>query len=83
MECPSFVRFIVAPRAGDEAPRGAGAVQDKHARRPRLPDNEGVIVGGGRYQNTVRIIFDGFKSPMLLDRDYIELVARGAGTKPE
>jgi hypothetical protein len=34
-------------------------------------------------QNTVRIIFDGFKSPMLLDRDYIELVARGAGTKPE
>jgi len=76
------LRPIQTGQAGWITARG-GAVQDKHARRPRLPDNEGVIVGGGRYQNTVRIIFDGFKSPMLLDRDYIELVARGAGTKPE
>jgi hypothetical protein len=43
------------------------------ARCPRLADREGVIVGGGRYPSTVRVIFDGSKSPMSLHRDYIEL----------
>jgi len=32
------------------------------ARCPRLADKEGLIVGVGRYQSTVRIIFDGLKS---------------------
>jgi hypothetical protein len=44
------------------------------ARCPRLADKEGVIVGVGRYQSTVRIIFDGLKSPTSLHRDYVEPV---------
>jgi hypothetical protein len=42
------------------------------ARCPRLADKEGVIVGAGQYQSTVRIIFDGLKSPTSLHRDYVE-----------
>jgi hypothetical protein len=34
----------------------------------------GVVVGGGQYQGTVRIIFDGFKAPTSLHRDYVEPV---------
>jgi hypothetical protein len=33
-----------------------------------------LIVGVGRYQSTVRIIFDGLKSPTSLHRDYVEPV---------
>ena len=44
------------------------------ARCPRLADKEGVVVGGGQYRSTVRVIFDGFKSPMSLHRDYVEPV---------
>jgi hypothetical protein len=44
------------------------------ARCPRLADKEGLIVGVGRYQSTVRIIFDGLKSPTSLHRDYVEPV---------
>ena len=44
------------------------------ARCPRLADREGVVVGGGQYQSTVRIIFDGFKAPTSLHRDYVEPV---------
>jgi hypothetical protein len=33
------------------------------ARCPRLADKEGLIVGGGQYPCTVRVIFDGSKSP--------------------
>jgi hypothetical protein len=43
-------------------------------RCPRLADREGVVVGGGQYQSAIRIIFDGFKSPTSLHRDYIEPV---------
>jgi hypothetical protein len=43
-------------------------------RCPRLADTEGVIVGGGQYPSTARIIFDGFKVPMSLHRDYVEPV---------
>ena len=42
------------------------------ARWPRLADKERVIVGAGQYQSTVRIIFDGLKSPTSLHRDYVE-----------
>jgi hypothetical protein len=45
------------------------------ARCPRLADRKGIVVGGGRYHSTVRVIFDGSKSPMSLHRDYIELVS--------
>ena len=44
------------------------------ARCPRLADREGAIVGGGQYPCTVRVIFDGSKSPTALHRDYIEPV---------
>jgi hypothetical protein len=43
-------------------------------RCPRLADREGVVVGTGQYQSTVRIIFDGFKAPTSLHRDYVEPV---------
>ena len=44
------------------------------ARCPRLADKERVIVGAGQYQSTVRILFDGLKSPTSLHRDYVEPV---------
>jgi len=43
-------------------------------RCPRLADREGVVVGGGRYPSTARVIFDGFKVPTSLHRDYVEPV---------
>lgn len=44
------------------------------ARSPRTADKEGVIVGGGRHSNSVRVLFDGYKSPITLHRDYIEQI---------
>ena len=44
------------------------------ARCPRLAGKEGVVVGGGQYPSTVRIIFDGSKTPKSLHRDYVEPV---------
>jgi hypothetical protein len=44
------------------------------ARCPRLADKEGVIVGLSRYQSSVRVLFDGSKSPTSLHRDYIEQI---------
>ena len=46
-------------------------------RCPNLAGREGVIIGSGHYRSTVRIIFDGFKSPTSLHRTYIELCDRG------
>jgi hypothetical protein len=40
-----------------------------------LAGREGVVVGAGRYRSTVRVMFDGFKSPTSLHRSYIEPVA--------
>jgi hypothetical protein len=34
-----------------------------------------VVVGAGRYRSTVRVMFDGFRSPTSLHRSYIEPVA--------
>ena len=44
------------------------------ARSPRTAEREGVIVGGGRHSNSVRVLFDGYKSPITLHRDYIEQI---------
>ncbi len=41
-------------------------------RSPRLAAKEGIIVGGSRLNSSVRVLFDGRKSPMSLHRDYIE-----------
>jgi len=43
-------------------------------RCPNLTGKEGVVVGSGRYRSTVRVIFDGFKSPTSLHHSYIEAV---------
>jgi hypothetical protein len=42
------------------------------ARCPRLAQKEGTIVGASRLNSSVRVLFDGYKSPVSLHRDYIE-----------
>jgi hypothetical protein len=42
------------------------------ARSPRLAKKEGTIVGGSRLNSSIRVLFDGSKSPMSLHRDYVE-----------
>jgi hypothetical protein len=44
------------------------------ARSPVLAGKEGIIVGEGRYQRSVRVQFDGNKSPTTLHLDYVELI---------
>ncbi len=43
-------------------------------RCPNLTGKEGVVVGAGRYRSTVRVMFDGFKSPTSLHSTYVEAV---------
>jgi hypothetical protein len=43
-------------------------------RNPRLAEKEGTIVGGSRLNSSIRVLFDGRKSPMSLHRDYIRLI---------
>ena len=42
------------------------------ARSPRLANKEGTIVGVSRLNSSLRVLFDGSKSPISLHRDYIE-----------
>ena len=44
------------------------------ARNPHLANKEGTTVGGSRLNSSLRILFDGRKSPMSLHRDYIEQI---------
>lgn len=39
-----------------------------------LAFREGIVVGSGRSHGTVRVMFDGFKSPTSLHETYLELV---------
>src|ERR1700740_25404 len=41
-------------------------------RHPRLADKEGTIVGASRLNSSIRVLFDGRKTPISLHRDYIE-----------
>ena len=41
-------------------------------RSPRLAKKEGTIVGVSRLNSSLRVLFDGSKSPISLHRDYIE-----------
>ena len=50
------------------------------ARCPNLAGREGVVVGMGRYRSTVRVMFDGFRSPTSLHRTYIEPVVGKEGS---
>jgi hypothetical protein len=49
------------------------------ARCPKFAGREGVVIGSGRYRSTVRIMFDGFKSPTSLHSSYIEPVVEEEG----
>jgi hypothetical protein len=44
------------------------------ARSPRLAKKEGTIVGCSRLNSSIRILFDGSKSPISLHRDYVEQI---------
>jgi hypothetical protein len=44
------------------------------ARNPRLAEKEGTVVGSSRLNRSVRVLFDGRKTPMSLHRDYIKLI---------
>ncbi len=44
------------------------------ARSPRLADKEGIIIGYGRVNRSIRVLFDRSKCPFSLHRDYIELI---------
>ena len=44
------------------------------ARCPRHAQKEGTIVGASRLNSSVRVLFDGYKSPVSLHRDYIQQV---------
>jgi hypothetical protein len=48
------------------------------ARNPRLAEKEGTIVGSSRINSSVRVLFDGRKSPISLHRGYIEQVSSEA-----
>jgi len=57
------------------------------ARCPNLVGREGIIVGSGHYRSTVRVMFDGFKSPTSLHSSYIEpviepVIEEGSSTHP-
>ncbi len=38
---------------------------------PRLASKQGIIVGSGRYRDSVRITLDGSKTAMTLHRKYL------------
>jgi hypothetical protein len=42
------------------------------ARSPRLAKKEGTIVGCSRLNSSIRVLFDGSKSPISLHRNYVE-----------
>jgi hypothetical protein len=44
------------------------------ARNPRFAGREGTVVGNSRLNNSVRVLFDGRKTPVSLHRDYIKLI---------
>ena len=44
------------------------------ARNPRLAGRQGTVVGSGRLNSSVRVLFDGRKTPMSLHKNYIEPV---------
>ena len=45
------------------------------ARSPRLATKEGTIVGCSRLNSSIRVLFDGSKSPISLHRGYVEELA--------
>jgi hypothetical protein len=52
------------------------------ARSPVLANKEGVIIGKGRFHNSVRVQFDRNKSSTTLHRNYIEVIPTEPGLRP-
>jgi len=48
-------------------------------RNPPFVTRKGAIVGNSRVNNSVRVLFDGRKTPMSLHRDYIKLIPSNVG----
>jgi hypothetical protein len=44
------------------------------ARCPRIAEKQGIIVGTGRYSNSIRVLFDGSKLPVSLHQGYVEQI---------
>lgn len=40
----------------------------------------GTVLGRGRSANSIRVLFDGFKTPVSLHKKYIELISRSGGS---
>ena len=45
------------------------------ARCPRIAERTGVIVGRSHQNSSIRVLFDGSKSPVSLHRDYVEQIS--------
>ena len=45
------------------------------ARNPHFAGRQGTVVGRSRINGSVRILFDGRKTPISLYRDYVETIA--------
>ena len=50
------------------------------ARCPNLAGREGIVIGSGQYLSTVRVMFDGCKSPTSLHSTYLEAVVEEEGS---
>jgi hypothetical protein len=46
------------------------------SRSPRLAVKIGTIIGVGRHNSSITVMFDGNKSPTSLHRDYIEPISK-------
>jgi len=74
---PSIVPYSI--RSGDRSTASSIVIGARFkisvlgaARNPRLAGREGTIVGSSRLNSSVRVLFDGRRTPMSLHRDYIE-----------
>jgi hypothetical protein len=41
---------------------------------PRYAERTGLVIGRSRQNNSIRVLFDGYKSPVSLHPDYIEQI---------
>lgn len=46
-------------------------IKINHAAGPRLAAKHGVVIGSGRYRDSVRITLDGSKTAMTLHKKYL------------
>jgi hypothetical protein len=46
-------------------------------RNPKLAERIGVVYGPSRYPNTIRVLWDGNRSPNAYHRSYIRVLAPG------